>query len=256
MSPDTLYMLSAPGTVPCLPGPNQFPAILSHRITPTGQLLRLNAAPTPHGGIMVVCDCEEIPTGSPVQLCDALLRECLRIRPRGLLLDFERPHPFYVNLLAQLSPKLSLLGITLFLPESLAAHAPNCRVLIPSALSGGSLELRLCEAVERYGSDRVVLSLERCIEDFTLPALSGCGQPLSPEDLDRLRQEFHSKLHFSPALCTRYFTYQRAAQPHLVLCDDDDTMRQKTACARRCGIFRFLLLQCDKSSVFPDFSPQ
>ena len=252
MPQDTLYVLSAPGESPAPSGPNRFPAILSHRIGPAGQLLHLNASPSPRGGVMVVCDSRESPIGSPHTLCSALLKECLRHNPRGLLLDLEHRCTLYARLIPLLSPKLSRLGITLFLPEFLAHHVPDCRVLIPCALSGGSLALRLREAVEQYGPKRVIACLESTAEEFTLPCPTGAGRPLTPEQLTALLREQHPHPHFSPALCTRYFTFFRGDTLHLVLCDDADCLREKHTCARQCGIFRFLIPRHDISSI-PDF---
>ena len=252
MPQDTLYILSAPGESPIPAGPNRFPAVLSHRIRPSGQLLRLNASPSPPGGIMVVCGCDELCSGPPRPLSAALLQECLRHTPRGLLLDPEAPNHFYPELIRLLSPKLTKLGITLFLPEPLACHAPGCRVLIPAAVSGGSLSLRLQEATEQYGPDRVVVCLDPVAEEFTLPCPTGSGRPLSREQLSALLQEQHPHTHFSPALCTRYFTFFRGENLHLVLCDDPNCLREKYNCARRCGLSRFLLLRRDIHSI-PDF---
>ena len=256
MPHDTLYILSPPGQSPCLPGANCFPAVLSHRIDPAGRLQRLNGSPSPRGGIMVICGCGEPTAGHPSPLSASILRECLHHAPRGLLLDPESPSTLYIELTRLLSPNLSRLGITFFLPESLAVHGPDCRVLIPCALSGGSLELRLQEAVENYGADRVVACPESTAEEFILPCPTGKGRPLSPEQLRLLLAEINPHTHFSPALCTRYFTFFRGETLHLVLFDDAACLRAKHTCARRCGVFRFLLLQCDKSALFSDFSPQ
>ena len=255
MPHDTLYILSLPGQSPCLPGPNRFPAVLSHRIDPVGRLQRLNGSPSPRNGLMVICNCEELSAGHPSSLSASILRECLRHSPRGLLLDFESPSSFDIDLIRLLSPKLSQLGISLFLPEALVTHAPSCRVLIPCALSGGSLELRLKEAVERYGANRVVACPETTAEEFILPCPTGKGRPLSQDQLKLLLAEINPNTHFSPALCTRYFTFFRGETLHLVLFDDVDCLQEKYTCARQCGVFRFLLLQCDKSALFPNFSP-
>lgn len=255
MPHDTLYILSTPGETPCLPGPNRFPAVLSHRIDAAGSLQRFNSSPSLRNGIMVICGCEELTAGNPSSLSASILRECLRHSPRGLLLDPESPSSFYIELIRLLSPKLSRLGITLFLPEFLCACAPNCRVLIPCALSGGSLELRMKESVERYGADRVVACPESTAAEFILPCPTGKSHPLSPDQLSALLSEINPHTHFSPALCTRYFTFFRGKTLHLVLFDDADCLREKYTCVRRCGVFRFLLLQCDKSALFPNFSP-
>ncbi|MBQ5620072.1 MAG: hypothetical protein IIU94_03780, partial [Alistipes sp.] len=47
-----------------------------------------------------------------------------------------------------------------------AAAAPNACVLISSALSGGTLEHRLTQALSRFGPERTVLALERAAEGY------------------------------------------------------------------------------------------
>lgn len=250
MAHDTLYIMSLPGETPVSPAPNRIPVCLGSRISPDLRLLRLPGV-SPRGGVLAITCGEEIPHGNPDLLCRALLRECAARGFRGLLLDFDHPTPA----LSRLAALLSRHGLPLILPEWLAEHVPNCRVLIPSSLSGGSLDTRLREAVDKFGADRVVLALERAAEDFTLPAPTGCGHPLTPEELHRLIHDFRPKTQFSPALCTRYFLHCRDEEVHLVLCDDDASFHAKTACARRCGIFRFLFLQRDESAFFSNFSP-
>lgn len=250
MPHDTLYMMSLPGESLVSPAPNRIPVRLSYRVSPDLRLLRLQGPPLRGGVMAVTCGDGEL-HGDPDPLCRTILRECAARGARGLLLDFDRPAPVP----ARLAALLARCGLSLILPEWLAEHAPNCRVLIPSALSGGSLELRLLEAVQTYGADRVILAIERRAEEFSLPCPSGCGRPLSPEELEGLKASHRPQLHFSAALCTRYFVHCREDQAHLVLCDDDGTLREKHACARRCGVYRFLLLQCDKSALSSVFSP-
>lgn len=250
MPHDTLYMMSLPGEAPLSPAPNRIPVRLSYRVSPELRLLRLPGPPLRSAVMAITCG-EESPHGDPASLCRTILREYAARGAQGLLLDFDHPSPDLDHLAGLLSRR----AVPLILPEWLADRAPNCRVLISSALSGGSLEVRLSEAVKTYGADRVILALERCAEEFPLPCPSGCGRPLSPEELERLTAAHRPHFHFSSALCTRYFVHCREDRAHLVLWDDDDTLREKHACARRCGVYRFSLLQRDKSALFTSFSP-
>lgn len=255
MSHDTLYILAAPGQFPQLAAGNHFPAWLAYRVSPDFRLLRTEGPSGFRGGVMVISGCAEAPHGDPGHFCRTLLAECARHGFQGVLLDFDSSSPGCELLGRTLARVLPGRGITLFLPECLGHCAQNCRVLIPSALSGGSLEGRLKGAVENYGADRVVLSTERISEDFTLPAPTGCGRPLSSEELERLKTDLRPRLHFSAPLCTWYFTYRRNASFHLVLCDDERSLREKLTCARRCGVHRFLLPWRDISSSPGDFLP-
>lgn len=256
MPQDTLYILAAPGETPRLSARNCFPAWLAYRISQKLHLLRIDGSSGIRGGVMVLSGCPEEPNGSTDRLCAALLRECAAHQFQGLLLDFDRPFPILDHLARNLAQLLPRLGVTLFLPEWLAGHIHTGRVLIPSALSGGSLEERLKEAVEQYNADRTVLAIERVAEDFILPAPTGCGRPLSPEDLAHLIKNLHPRIHFSRPLCARYFTYYRNDTFHFVLFDDDDSLQEKLACARRCGVYRFLLPWRDISSEPEHFLPQ
>lgn len=242
--------------MPRLPVRNCFPVWLAYRVDPTLHLLRLHNASSFQGGVMAISTCPEPSAGDPVQLCRSILGECARHSFRGVLLDLDHPSVHYERLAHLLVRELPRRSVTLFLPECLAPCAPGCRVLISSALSGGSLDQRLLEAVERHGADRVVLAVEPAAEDFTLPAPTGCGKPLTKQELADLRGSLRPNIHFSRPLCTRYFTYCRNDTVHVVLFDDDTTIAQKLTCARRCGVSRFLLPWCEISGHPCDFLPQ
>ena len=169
---------------------------------------------------------------------------------------FDTDPGFGEQLAARLDELFAQRGWTLFVPEAYGLCAPKALVLISSALSGGSLEGRLREAGERFGRDRLALALQRSAEDFSLPAPTGCGRPLSPEDLEKLTCDLRPKLHFSRPLCTRYFLYRRNDQVHLVLLDDRETIKEKLSCARACGVHRFLLPWRDISPTYTDFLPR
>ena len=90
--------------------------------------------------------------------------------------------------------------------------------MIPSALSGGSLQRRLEEALERFGESRTALALEKVAEDFFLPSPTGSGQPLTEQELEALKQRLSPSIFFSGDLCARYFTYMsRENGAHFVL---------------------------------------
>ena len=113
--------------------------------------------------------------------------------------------------------------------------------MIPSALSGGSLQRRLEEALERFGESRTVLALEKAAEDFFLPSPSGSGQPLTEEQLEELKRRLSPSIFFSGDLCARYFTYMsRENGAHFVLFDDGDTLGWKVEVARKLGVRTFL----------------
>ncbi len=110
------------------------------------------------------------------------------------------------------------------------------RILVCTALSGGSLRALLEEAVKKYGAERVAVGVERVSMDFPLPCRSGYGAPLSQESLAALRRRYQTPVFFSEALCAKYFTYRACGKTRLVLFDDDETVRRKLALARSLGI--------------------
>ncbi len=109
------------------------------------------------------------------------------------------------------------------------------RILIGTALSGGSLPELLREAIEKHGTERLALGVERTAMDFPLPCPRGIGTPLSQESLRALRRRYPAPVFFSDTLYAKYFTYRSKDGARLVLFDDDDTVRRKLALARSLG---------------------
>lgn len=251
MSPAQRILLLLPPDQPVpYRQPNITPVLLSCRISPQFTLLRHPTSPRP-GCLLAISGCTEAPSGSPEVFCRQLERECLHTGARGILLDLEGRLPCFLQLARQLDALCTRRGWELFLPEWYAAAAPNACVLISSALSGGTLEHRLTQALSRFGPERTVLALERVAEDFLLPAPTGCGTPLSPSDLEQLRRRLCPTVFFSRELCARYFTYRAADGIHFVLFDDPNTLCRKLECAKTIGI-RTLLLPWQEISAAPE----
>lgn len=245
MAQDIFYVLTPPAQLPRLRNYACRPVHLAYRISPNLRLFRLQGAQHLRGGVMAVGDCAEFPRGDPGLFAAELLRECSFRGFRGVLLDLELPSHPLVPILPRLEHLLTRQGVTLFLPEPYAAPLHTTRVLISSALSGGSLAHRLEEAVRQFGTDRVVLAVEKVAEDFQLPAPTGCGRPLSPEQL--CSHTDHA--FFSPALCAQYATCRDSAgELHFILFDNAHSVTQKLHRARCAGITRFLLPWAEISS--------
>ena len=95
-----------------------------------------------------------------------MVRECAARGFRGAVCDFEQGG---VPLLDQVVRRLGRLrppGLDVVCDGALWTQFPRARVMIPSALSGGSLSRRLEEAAERFGRERVTLAVQRVAEDF------------------------------------------------------------------------------------------
>ena len=108
------------------------------------------------------------------------------------------------------------------------------RVLVGTAVSGGSLRGLLEEAIARCGAGQIALGLERLAMEFPLPCPSGVGRPLTPHELMELRKGQH--VFFSSALCSKYFVLRRGEAWRFVLFDDEETVQKKAELARSLGI--------------------
>ena len=222
-----------------LSGRSVTPAHLAYRIGPDGRLLR--AGGNPRGGRMVLSDCGFSGMPDPAPLLREILSEC-RVREfSGVILDFDRRLPPLEQLAVRLESALRRHGLSLTVPEGYGHCAGESGVIIPAALSGGTLTQRLEDACRQFGRDRVVLGLEQTAEDFLLPSPTGCGTPLTQEELTALRERIRPSVFFSQELCARYFTYTEQGRGHFVLFDDGDTLRRKADAARAAGISSFLL---------------
>lgn len=193
------------------------------------------------GGLMVVDskDCDG--RGEPGVLCQEILRECSARGFRGVICRFDgRPIPLLERAVSHLDQLLPQKGLTLHVSEPYADCTQTARVLISSALSGGSLAQRLQDAVLRFGGpERITLDLRRVAEDFFLPSPTGCGRLMSRDELARQLTERMPSIFFSNELCSRYFTYMsRDSGAHFVLFDDEMSLRKKLQVAQRLGIRR------------------
>lgn len=242
MPQDTFIVTLPPRQLPAIRGWQVTPAHLAYRLGPGPHLFRAEASAPPRGGLMVVDDREFDPLGALGPLCQEVLRECQVRGFSGAVLDFENRLPPLEQIAARLDEQFARRGWTLLVPEGYAAAAPHARVMISSALSGGSLQQRLEEALARFGESRTTLALEKRIEDFPLPSPTGSGSPLSEGELEELKRRLSPSIFFSRELCARYFTYMsRESGAHFVLFDDGDTLRHKAETARRLSIHTFLL---------------
>ena len=238
---DTFLLTLTPRQLPALRGWRATPALLAYRLGPGPHLLRAEGAVPPRGALMVVGDQGYDGLGQAGPLCQELLGECRSRGLAGAVLDFDRRLPPLEAACARLDGLFARHGLALYVPEGYAPAAPHGRVMIPSALSGGSLSLRLEEARERFGRDRVALALEKAAEDFFLPSPTGSGVSLTREQLQERLEQLRPSVFFSNDLCARYFTYMsRENGAHFVLFDDGDTLRRKMDVARQAGVHTFL----------------
>jgi hypothetical protein len=258
MQPDTKLILTAP------PGCTQQAAAyglpvghMAYRVGPGARLLRANIPINLRGGLMVIDGGGFDGRGDAVPFCQQVLRECSVRGFDGVILDLEgQPHPLLGQIVSRLGALLSHRGWPLYVPEEYARFSDQAKVIIPSALSGGSLAQRLSEAVQCYGAGRVALGVQRTAEDFTLPSPTGSGVPLSREELSRRIQSRGAATFFSDELCAHYFTYMsRQSGAHFVLFDDAGSIRKKLHVAQGLGLDACILAWPEVDDILPQILP-
>ncbi len=227
---------------------------MAYRVGPGAHLLRSNISINLRGGLMVVDAAPFDGRGDCAAFCQQVVRECSARGFDGAILDFEgQPYPLLGQIIHRLGGMFSRRGWPLYVTEAYANYSDQTRVIIPSALSGGSLSKRLEEAVERYGAHRVAMGIQRSAEDFTLPAPNGCGTPLTREELAQRIQARGAAVFFSDELCAHYFTYMsRQSGAHFVLFDNAASIRKKLHIARQFGLCSCILAWPEVDDILQD----
>ncbi len=225
---------------------------MAYRVGPGARLLRADIPLNLRGGLMVVDSGGFDGHGDGGSFCQQVERECLSRGFDGVILDFEgQRQPTLCAIVERLGRRLSRRGWPLYVTEGYGGCSDRARIVIPSALSGGSLEQRLEEAAERFGPDRVALGVQRTAEDFTLPAATGSGIPLSREQLKSQAEAHRTSIFFSEELCAYYFTYlSRQQGAHFVLFDTAASIVKKLKLARRLRLCAALLAWPEVDDIF------
>ena len=228
-------------------------AHMAYRVGGGPHLFRSSQPNPPRGGLMYIDDGGFDGRGTPDAFCQEVVRECAARGFGGVVCAFDRKLPLLSAVVEQLGPMLVRQGRSFYVSEPYGRCTATGRVLIPTALSGGSLRQRLGEAVERYGAGRVALAVERTAADFFLPSPDGQGRPLTREELKARLEERSPSVFFSDELCARYFTYMnRQSGAHFVLFDDAGSIRKKLRLAEALGIDRALLCWPEVSDLMGD----
>lgn len=216
-------------------------AHLCYRMGRGPHLFRANSPVAPQGGMMVVEDTGLTGEGEAEPFCGEVLRECLLRRFTGIFCRFRgEPRPVLTDVCQRLERVCRDRGWPFYVAEGYGA-ACGAGVVIPTAISGGSLRERAEAALARFGRDRLAVWIDRVAEDFPLPSLTGRGRALGREELARLREEKGGSVFFSPELCAHYFTYMAGEEGHFVLFDDTASLKKKLLTARELGITTLFL---------------
>ena len=167
----------------------------------------------------------------------ALAAECRRQGFSALIAEGGRSSPLEI---LRFCDALLRRGITPILPEE--SWVPGCggTMLISSAVSGGSLEERLREALAKCPD--LALDLERLRHRFPLPCPDGQGEPISQEALDGYLRR-GAAVQFSRELMCKAFPVADGENSAFILFDDRETLAEKVRLAEALGVGRgFLLL--------------
>lgn len=204
-------------------------------------------------GLLVLRDQTVPKQGDFNLLVRQLLQECSRRAYAGVIADFEHaPTKDRLTVLLTLLPALTRMGLPLAVPESYGPHMPdNAKILVSSAISGGSITERLGSAVQTWPG-RVWLELRRLMMDFTLPCPSGEGTALTKAELDGLQAAHPGISFFSSELGCHYFTYQEGPQAHFVLFDTANSLHHKLVLAQSMGIDTAVLLYPETADILSD----
>ena len=238
MTYEPLILIVPPERLKQVQGLSILVAHQAYRVGRGPHLFRSGAPVTVRGGLMAVDDQGFDGRGEASILCDEMVRECAARNFQGVVCRFSgKKKPLLERVVGELGERFSRRNWRLYVPETYGNCSSYARVMVSSALSGGSLQNRLEEAEGRFGAQRVVLAVERVAEDFFLPSPNGSGVPLTRRELQEQLEQRKPSVFFSHELCARYFTYMsRESGAHFVLFDDGDTIRKKLQTARGIGI--------------------
>lgn len=229
-------------------------AHMAYRIGGGPHLFRANIPVAVRGGLMVIDDTGFDGLGESASFCQEVIRECSARNFDGVVCDFEaRPFSILGKAVAELGELMHKRNWPLYVTEPYARFSDKTRVLISTALSGGSLRQRLSEAAEQYGASRVALAVERVCRDFFLPSPNGQGVPITQEELKRRMELLAPSVFFSNELCAYYFTYMSPQNgAHFILFDDGGSIRKKLQIARSLDISDAIIPYPEVSDLLPD----
>lgn len=231
-------------------------AHVAYRAGEGSVLLRQSVLLQARGGLLAITDQEAPPIDAPEKLSAAAVRECGRRGYTGVLLDFQSRSPDRLAFARQLAAVLTQTRRTLYVPEEYGPAVPGAVALICTALSGGDFAQRLREAASAAGgAGKLALDVQRLRMDFTLPARTGEGRPLTAEEFQALTEREDPAVFFSQELCARYFTYTHEGQTHFVLFDDAGTIRKKLQTGTALGYAAAFLMFPEVRDLLDDLFP-
>lgn len=166
-------------------------------------------------------------------LAEELTRECCLRGYGGIVPHLPRPSVSVVRFLETLSRELARRRLVLWLSPAYARVVPGSRLLLPSRGAWGSFR----GYVERNRlPGRTALSFSLLAEDFTLPDLTGRGCVLPSRAFAALPAQ---GFHYSPELEISYVTYVRDGRAHVVLREDERSVKNRMKIGEELDISAF-----------------
>jgi hypothetical protein len=231
-------------------------AYMIYRIGRGHHLFRARGVGRLAGGMMVLDTGGYIGGGPSSTLITELLDECEKNEFSGIVLDTGGKATTQLMLLTgRLATEAKKRGLKVYVHEILSNASAQTVVLIPTALSGGTLAGHIGDAVNKYGSGRVALEIERVRMDFSLPAAQGTGVELTAGELQSLIDEHRPQSFFSKDLCAYYFTYHDKKDTHFVLYDNGASIRRKLSVASTMSIEDAFIYYPHTSDIIDKINP-
>ena len=225
-------------------------AHMAYKIGHGPYLYRSDIAQTVRSGIMAIDAREFIPSPAEGQIVNEIIKECEFRKYSGILLDVDKSKiPSVASFCRRLADAAEKNSLDIYMTESVSEHSPHAKVLVETALSGGTLTEYLKGAVAKYGASRIALDIERIRMDFTLPSYDGKGEALTAEQLEKLLKQRHSPSFLSKDLCAHYFTYRNKNAAHFVLYDNAQSIKRKMVIAEKMSIKTAFLFYPEVSNI-------
>lgn len=244
-----IYLVASPQDLQKAARFSQNLACAAYRIGQNSALLRDASLSNLTGSLLFLNDLDAPPVTDAEKLAQAVVLECRRRKYRGAVLDFEAaPTPDRLRFVKAIASLFSASGLSLYVPESCAV--PGSIPLVNTSVSGGSFSDHLQNSMGRGAG---ALDAQRLCMDFSLPAPSGMGRPFRPEQLAAMLHQWNPPVYFSQDLCAKYFTFTNCGQTHLILYDDQDTLRQKLHTGSSFGFRAAFLMYPEIADLPPTF---
>ncbi|NLL39066.1 MAG: hypothetical protein GX254_05725 [Clostridiales bacterium] len=200
-------------------------------------------------GLMLITNMKASETRDTERLKRHILSECANRSYSGVIADFEPPCPFAGNLLSALNTELKRHRLAFYVSEWAAGFVNECKVILTTAVTGGTLLQRLKDCAQKYSRGNIILDLEILSHDFLLPAHTGHGQRITHKRINELIEYTGAKPQFSEELCCHYFTYKSRQGLHFVLYDDSYSVYKKIELAQKLGIEKAILFYPEVNST-------